>query len=721
MYSPKMTLTALTLITLSPLSFAVSTTDLSSGVTPGGLVAELIDVSTSNITYSNIRYQGANKAAGIFAGGIADGLGIERGIILSSGYISNAASPNKCYKTTGVNNKGGDSNLNAIVDGLTLDAAVLEFDFVPTGDRLEFNYVFASEEYNEWVGSAFNDVFAFFLDGVNIALIPNTTTAVAINSVSKNSNRAFYKDNAYPAPDVNSVQYVYQPCQAGSYTPLLTEFDGLTTVLTATAKVVPGKTHHIKLAVADRGDYSLDSAVFIQGKSFAAPIPVPTATALISPVGTLTHNLPTYSWLAVTTATTYQLQVQAASGQMFSQVYTAAEANCAGGICTVTPNWPLANGAAQATVLPANSSGAGPWSVPLSFTVAVPPPPPGATTLIAPATTLTTNVPAYTWNAVATATAYQLQVTDANGQIFKQWYTAADANCTSGNICTVTPNLPLPNGVQSWQVQTSNTSGAGAWSTSLTFTVAVPPPPPPPVITTCRLYGVQDDDLNDSQLFVSDPETQTNQDLGTVLAGYDLEALDAQPLTKELYVASSHDAAVGDGKGALYKISTAGIVTPLGHLHWPNGQLIHDISGLAFNPNTNVLWGWAEGQGLFRVTDMEKQQAELRWANPSDYGDLAWNRAGTYLYLVSDDQLWGYNGEQVTSLCYLPADSKAEGLTMTDRDALLMSVHGHKSIYALDTTQPLVQPDGQCALAPAAIETVYDDIEGIAWVCTVKQ
>ncbi|OQW91990.1 MAG: hypothetical protein BWK79_15650, partial [Beggiatoa sp. IS2] len=117
MFSSKSTITALAFATISLNSFAVSTTDLSGGVTPDNLVAELIDVSTSNITYSNIRYQGANKAGGIFTGGVADGLGIDRGLLLSSGRISDAAGPNKCYKTTSVNSKNGDTSLNAIVSG----------------------------------------------------------------------------------------------------------------------------------------------------------------------------------------------------------------------------------------------------------------------------------------------------------------------------------------------------------------------------------------------------------------------------------------------------------------------------------------------------------------------------------------------------------------------------------------------------------------------------
>ncbi|OOP55722.1 MAG: hypothetical protein AYP45_13160 [Candidatus Brocadia carolinensis] len=57
---------------------------------------------------------------------------------------------------------------------------------------MAFQYVFASEEYNEFVGAGFNDVFGFFVDGVNIALIPSTTMPVAIDNVNLSNNSAFY-------------------------------------------------------------------------------------------------------------------------------------------------------------------------------------------------------------------------------------------------------------------------------------------------------------------------------------------------------------------------------------------------------------------------------------------------------------------------------------------------------------------------------------------------
>jgi uncharacterized repeat protein (TIGR01451 family) len=137
----------------------------------------------------------------------------------------------------------------------TFDAAVLEFDFVPASSTVSFRYVFASDEYNEFVG-LINDVFAFFIDGQNVALVPGTSTPIAINTVNLDTNSAFYRNN--------------DPSDLGIPTPFGTQFDGFTTVLIATATLTPNVSHHIKLAIADTDDFVLDSAVFLQAASFVS-------------------------------------------------------------------------------------------------------------------------------------------------------------------------------------------------------------------------------------------------------------------------------------------------------------------------------------------------------------------------------------------------------------------------------------------------------------------
>ncbi|MBD2437941.1 choice-of-anchor L domain-containing protein [Nostoc sp. FACHB-110] len=229
----------------------------------------------SGITFSNATYKGASIASGIFTGGLASGIGIEQGIILTTGNAKSAVGPNDSDSKTTINNLPGDSNLNSLVSGaVTTDASVLEFDFTSTTGNLFFNYVFASEEYNEYVNSSYNDVFGFFVDGQNIALIPGTNTPVSINTVNGG--------NPYGLNAKNSQYFNNNDVSDGG--PFYNiQYDGFTKVMTAKIQgLTPGK-HHIKLAIADVGDYSWDSAVFIQAGTFAGQslktknVPEPTS------------------------------------------------------------------------------------------------------------------------------------------------------------------------------------------------------------------------------------------------------------------------------------------------------------------------------------------------------------------------------------------------------------------------------------------------------------
>ncbi|MBD2568895.1 Calx-beta domain-containing protein [Anabaena lutea] len=232
----------------------VSTTDLTS-VTATQLVNTLLG---AGVTATNITFTGANVAGGTFTGGIGAGIGIDSGIILSTGNIAFAQGPNNTGSRSGNNSRPGDTDLDTIVDPLsTEDAAVLEFDFIPSTSTISFSYVFASEEYPEFVNTQFNDVFAFFLNGQNIALIPGTTTPVSINTVNAGSSFT-------PGTGPNSS--FFTPNYGTTFD---LQFDGFTTVLSATATgLVPGVTNRIKLAIADTGDSAYDSAVFLQAASF---------------------------------------------------------------------------------------------------------------------------------------------------------------------------------------------------------------------------------------------------------------------------------------------------------------------------------------------------------------------------------------------------------------------------------------------------------------------
>ncbi|MEZ5195001.1 MAG: choice-of-anchor L domain-containing protein [Bacteroidales bacterium] len=237
----------------SPLGLAVLPID-GVTVTPEIMVEKLIG---NGIAYSNVMYTGPDLASGIFSGGNSAGIAVDTGVILSCGLATNALGPNQVSNISEAWFSAGDADLSAITGGVTNDAAVLEFDFVPTEENLEIRFVFGSEEYNEFVFQ-FNDVFAFFLNGVNIALLPDGITPVSIDNINNGNAPA---GQLGTGPCMNCSYYVDNA--TGLFD---TEMDGYTTLLIGSAVVTPGQTHHIKLAIADALDSSLDSWVMIESK-----------------------------------------------------------------------------------------------------------------------------------------------------------------------------------------------------------------------------------------------------------------------------------------------------------------------------------------------------------------------------------------------------------------------------------------------------------------------
>lgn len=265
---------------------ALTTTDLTQGVTPQDLVNALLG---PGMTAQNVTYTGAGVAAGTFTGGTPV-LGFESGIVLGSGCIANIAGPNVFDDVSCDNLLPGDAALTLLSGYDTHDATVLEFDFEPNDwnvTTLLFSYVFTSDEYNEWVYTPFNDVFAFWVNGENCALVPSDTglsNPVTIDTV--NGGSPYGSGNA-----VNPVLYRNNDLSDGGGA-IDTEMDGLTVTLTCQAAIIPHTTNHIRLAIADSSDGVYDSNVMIRAGSFtptnlAVTLVPPTAD---NPIGT-THTV----------------------------------------------------------------------------------------------------------------------------------------------------------------------------------------------------------------------------------------------------------------------------------------------------------------------------------------------------------------------------------------------------------------------------------------------
>jgi hypothetical protein len=196
---------------------------------------------------SPVLWSDTTDGTGSFTGA-SSALPFDAGILLTTGDAEGAVGPN--------------SSPGYIGDGIY---SLLSFKFIPTGDTISFQYVFGSEEYEEYVLSMYNDAFSFKLNGQNIALVPGTSTPIEINTVNYLSNTAYYFDNTSGLRDI--------------------QYDGLvgaTRPLYATGKVNVGQVNRIDIYITDVGDDALDSGVFLKAGSFVntappeiVPLPAP--------------------------------------------------------------------------------------------------------------------------------------------------------------------------------------------------------------------------------------------------------------------------------------------------------------------------------------------------------------------------------------------------------------------------------------------------------------
>lgn len=244
------------------------------------------------VTANNITVNGIAANANLVQGNATyfDAAGttfpIPSGVLLTTGNGIAAIGPNNSGSLSNNNpatpNVGTDPHLNAIAAGTVTNGIVLEFDFVPSGDTISFNYIFGSEEYPEFSPSSFNDAFGFFLwgpgitgpyalagypaGGVNLAQIPGTTLPVTINNLGPGAGQ-------YP-------QYYLDNQNGIAYGPAI-QYDGTTTVLSANASVQCNQTYHIKLCIGNVLDTGWDSGVFLQANSFSSEA-IQVAVATVS-------------------------------------------------------------------------------------------------------------------------------------------------------------------------------------------------------------------------------------------------------------------------------------------------------------------------------------------------------------------------------------------------------------------------------------------------------
>ncbi|NBW71258.1 MAG: PKD domain-containing protein [Flavobacteriia bacterium] len=278
-------ITSFVFVSLSLMAFSQSVV-VSNTQTPTQLINNVL--LGMGVTASNITINGNPVTANAAQGNVASftntnpAFPISSGLLLTTGNSIAAQGPNN---STNLSNNlpatasvASDPHLNILAAGTVTNGVVLEFDFIPTGDTLNFRYLFGSEEYPEFSPSTFNDAFGLFLwgpgitgpyalagyaNGANIATIPGGIP-VTINNVGDASNTQYYVFNDNGSTYGNAIQY-----------------DGTTVLLTAAASVQCNQTYHIKLAISNVSDQAYDSGVFLEANSFSSNV-VDVAVATVS-------------------------------------------------------------------------------------------------------------------------------------------------------------------------------------------------------------------------------------------------------------------------------------------------------------------------------------------------------------------------------------------------------------------------------------------------------
>jgi len=213
--------------------------------------------NNKDINIDNIKFIGNKNSLGFFINYCLF-FQLHKGIVISTGDVIDVVGPNNKSNSGSYHYFDGNLELEKLANGKTFDAVTIEFDFTANTDSVSFNYIFASEEYPEYVNKGLNDVFAFFISDsahqnkYNIAKCNNIP--ITVNNLNSSVNSNFFISNETKS---NCLSYSVQ-------------FDGLSVKLSTGLKIIPYQKYHFKICIADVGDGYYDSAIFLEANSFAS-------------------------------------------------------------------------------------------------------------------------------------------------------------------------------------------------------------------------------------------------------------------------------------------------------------------------------------------------------------------------------------------------------------------------------------------------------------------
>lgn len=221
-------------------------------------MAELI--FGDGVTVQSASFTGDQDSSGIFTNGDAISPGVtpaDTGVLFSTGDLrgftnNNAAQSNLSTSTTtassGPNN---NPDFNAAAGGPTFDASFLDVDFIPTGDTLTAQFVFASEEFPEFANGAFQDFVGVWINGTQVEL------GIGDGDIDPNNLNA------------GSAQNLFIDNTADQFN---TELDGFTVTLSLNIPVNSGVVNSLRLGIADVADNNFDSTLLVAADSLQTTV-----------------------------------------------------------------------------------------------------------------------------------------------------------------------------------------------------------------------------------------------------------------------------------------------------------------------------------------------------------------------------------------------------------------------------------------------------------------
>lgn len=236
------------------------------------LVKELfLKSKNSNLLIKNILYSGEKASKGSFFYESNFQVLPKNGIILSTGNVIDSEGPNRSNAST-ENYTEGDAEIEYLTNSQSFDAAKIEFDFMSLTDSISFTFVFASEEYPEYVKKGVSDAFAFIITDhktgikTNLAKLPGSNIPITVDLVNSENNRNYFINNTHLYYAVRN--YTLEEVKFNTEIQSLFQFDGFTKPISIGLRLSPYNLYHFKIVIADVGDRKYDSWVLLKGKSF---------------------------------------------------------------------------------------------------------------------------------------------------------------------------------------------------------------------------------------------------------------------------------------------------------------------------------------------------------------------------------------------------------------------------------------------------------------------